>query len=261
MHQSCHQIHQGDCGHPVPARHRFPRRRGQEETSQRHAAPVTVDLGLGTGDADVVGGPAHTHVYDAAVGEDLSVWWATQVHLELARPQVQHVAERLRRVGEHFFDRRGSGHGRRRGGQHRHVGTLGPCPLAVASRSSGQLRDDNTDDQQGDRRLEVGSVADGEAFIGGRQEEVEPDGRGRGGHVAARASSPNCQTLDEGDKDESRPHVGEGRAKRHETGRRAWGGQKRGDQRPTSAMLSDTLSDVHRHPIFARASLSCRTSM
>ena len=68
----------------------------------------------------------------------------------------------------------------------------------------GELGHDDPDHEEADRRLDVGTMRDGESLVGLSQEVVEPQGGTQGGHETAEAVAQGGHGDDNGDEDQGR---------------------------------------------------------
>ncbi len=93
------------------------------------------------------------------------------------------------------------------------VGDHGRLEPACAYR---QLRDDQADNKQQDRRLVVVAVSDHEPLIGLGQEEVEPDGRRQRGRRSGDTCTDGGNRYHRDGKDQSRVRRRKIRAEGHE---------------------------------------------
>ena len=142
---------------------------------------------------------------------------------ELARGPIDHVRGELtlrHHLGEVVDERHVVGF---------HVGHL---PMMTAP--GGELGDDEPDDEQADRRLEIGSMADGQPLVGPGEEVVEPQSRRHRGEDARRPRPQDGHGGDDGDEDQCRRGACERGAHGHEGGghdercdHAAGGGQRR----------------------------------
>ena len=153
----------------------------KNESPDHTAAPLGQYLGLRSGDADLSAGHLIPTWTTSPLGRICASGGSTRPCRSDTPGRGQERTERRARSLDQLRHRRGirSEHGD--AVNHFDVGrrTRGRLPmLAAAGRELGHQ---NTHHEDGDCRLEVGAMADGESIVGTREKEVEPERRRHAG--------------------------------------------------------------------------------
>ena len=179
-----------------------PRVGHEDESSEHPPCVVGRKIDLLAGKAHRRDAPQKAAVHDTAVRQDRRPVRSGHAALISTSPKVKKVRE---------LRRRSVGHGNRRlsCGNHLtelvdqfHVVGFLECDPPVMPPARRELRDYESDHEQADSRLEIGTMAYGKSFVGAREEEVKGQARGRRGKDSCHTRPRDGNSGDDGDEDQ-----------------------------------------------------------